>query len=241
MAAYLSVVPNDNKLHPAMIWVSGGFGNEIGDVWTERNEENDQSAFVIGEVGVIMMYPSQRGGNSNPGADETCYGEIDDILAAASFLSKQKGIDPKRIYLGGHSTGGTKVLLAAECSKMFRAVFSCGAITSVIDYGEDDMTFETNDTMEIKMRAPIAWLKSIHTPVYVFEGASGSSNIGALRKLEERAKEEHNPYIHFYEVENKDHFSALQPVCKIIARKIMEDLTGGEPKMDFTADIKAIP
>ena len=37
------------------------------------------------------------------------------------FLAAQPYVDPARIYLGGHSTGGTLALLVAECSETFRA------------------------------------------------------------------------------------------------------------------------
>ena len=66
-----------------------------------------------------MMFPSLRGGNDNPGNKEGFLGEVDDVLAAADFLSKQEFVDPNRIYLGGHSTGGTLVLLVAACSNKF--------------------------------------------------------------------------------------------------------------------------
>ena len=75
-----------------------------------------------------MMFPSLRGGNDNPGVREGFFGEVDDVLAAAEYLSKQAFVDPQRIYLGGHSTGGTLVLLVAECSGRFRAVFSFGPV-----------------------------------------------------------------------------------------------------------------
>lgn len=56
-----------------------------------------------------MMFPSLRGGNDNPGVKEGFLAEVDDVLAAADFLGKQNYVDPGRIYLGGHSTGGTLV------------------------------------------------------------------------------------------------------------------------------------
>jgi dipeptidyl aminopeptidase/acylaminoacyl peptidase len=61
-----------------------------------------------------MMFPSLRGGNDNPGRHGGFYGEVDDVLAAHDYLSRQPYVDPKRIYPGGHSTGGTLALLTAE-------------------------------------------------------------------------------------------------------------------------------
>lgn len=237
MAAYLGKIPDDKKLYPAMIWITGGFGNDIGDVWSKQDPDNDQSAAVFRKAGIVMMHPSQRGGNMNPGYDETCYGEIDDILAAADFLAKQPGIDTNRIYLGGHSTGGTKVLLAAECSKRFRAVFSFGPAASAKLYGDEYLSYDTTNSIETDMRSPYLWLPSIKTPTYIFEGEGG--NISSLRFMEKTANDEQNKFTHFYGVKNKDHFSVLQPVSKIIAEKIIADADGNETQMNFEKEIES--
>ena len=106
MAAYASPPPADGKRHPAIIWIFGGFDNSIGEIaWQKGPAANDQSAIVFREAGILMMYPSLRGGNRNPGFTESFYGEVDDVLAAADYLSKLDYVDTNRIYLGGHSTG----------------------------------------------------------------------------------------------------------------------------------------
>jgi predicted esterase len=81
-----------------------------------------------------MMFPSLRGGNDNPGVKEGFWSEVDDVLAATDYLAQQDFVDPQRIYLGGHSSGGTPVLLAAECSDRYRAVFSFGPAASAAGY-----------------------------------------------------------------------------------------------------------
>src|SRR5436305_720847 len=130
-AAYLSPDPRDGKKHPAIIWITGGDCNSIGDVWTPEPRDNDQTAAAYRKAGILMMFPSLRGGNVNPGVREGFLGEVDDVLAAADFLAQQTYVEPGRIYLGGHSTGGTLVLLVAECSDRFRAVFSFGPVSDV--------------------------------------------------------------------------------------------------------------
>src|SRR5436305_14755455 len=109
-----------------------------------------------------MMFPSLRGGNDNPGQKEGFLGEVDDVLAARDFLEKQPYVDPKRIYLGGHSTGGTLALLVAECSDRFRAVFAFGPIDDVAGYGRNSvfLPFDLSDPREINVRSPIYWLDS---------------------------------------------------------------------------------
>jgi hypothetical protein len=85
LAAYLSPDPGDGKKHPAIIWITGGDCNSIGDVWSLTLAANDQSARQYRNVGIVMMFPSLRGGNDNPGTKEGYYGEVDDVIAATGF------------------------------------------------------------------------------------------------------------------------------------------------------------
>ena len=89
-----------------------------------------------------MMFPALRGGNDNPGIKEGFLGEVDDVLAAAALLRRQPYVDPDRIYLGGHSTGGTMVLIVAELSDRFRAIFSFGPADDVRGYPDQFTPFD---------------------------------------------------------------------------------------------------
>jgi hypothetical protein len=178
LPAYVSRAPMDGRRHPAIIWIVGGFSNSISQIaWTPGPVENDQSASIFWQKGIITMYPSLRGGNENPGFIENFYGEVDDVLAAADYLSKQSYIDPEKIYLGGHSTGGTLALLTAECSARFRAVFSFGPVDNILGYGKDEIFYAFGDDKESLLRSPGHWLESIRSPTFVFEGAKQPSNI----------------------------------------------------------------
>ncbi|MFT5526853.1 MAG: hypothetical protein ACI9HK_004833, partial [Pirellulaceae bacterium] len=130
LAAYVTGDPADGKKHPAIVWITGGDNNSIGDIWSPMPRSNDQSASGFRKAGIVMMFPSQRGGNDNPGKREGFYGEVDDILAATEHLEKLPYVDPDQIYLGGHSTGGTMVMVVAACSDRFRAVFALGPVAA---------------------------------------------------------------------------------------------------------------
>jgi dipeptidyl aminopeptidase/acylaminoacyl peptidase len=60
---------------------------------------------------------------------------VDDVIVATEYLRAQPHVDPDRIYLGGHSTGGTLVQLVAASSDQYRAVFSFGPMDDVGGYG----------------------------------------------------------------------------------------------------------
>jgi dipeptidyl aminopeptidase/acylaminoacyl peptidase len=230
MAAYVGVSPNDGQKHPAIIWIVGGFDNSIGEVsWAPADPTNDQSASAFRKAGIVMMYPSLRGGNRNPGSVEGFYGEVDDVLAAADFLAKQTYVDSNRIYLGGHSTGGTLALLIAELDSRFRAVFAFGPVNDIRGYGSENLPFRLLDRKESELRSPGRWLHGIHNPTFVFEGTR-QSNIGELTLLSHRS---HNPLIQFHRLEGATHFSGLAPVSRLIAEKIVAD-TGPEANLNFT-------
>jgi dipeptidyl aminopeptidase/acylaminoacyl peptidase len=160
LAAYLTPDPGDGARHPAIVWITGGDCNTIDDaIWQEQPPENEQSASAFRKAGIVQMFPSLRGGNSNPGSKEGFFGEVDDVLGAAQFLTRQEYVDPQRIYLGGHSSGGTLVLLvAAAASDRFRAVFSFGPADDLHKYGTEYQPFDTSNAREFELRAPARWL-----------------------------------------------------------------------------------
>ena len=230
LTAYLSPDPEDGKKHPAIIWMTGGDSNSIGELWQAKPRSNDQTAAQYRQAGIIVMFPSLRGGNDNPGKKDAFYNEVQDILAAADFLAKQSYVDANRIYLGGHSTGGTLVLLTAEISNRFRAVFSFGPVDDVSYYGKNllPVDFTKLDPRETSLRAPINWLSSVRSRVFVIEGQQG--NISSLIELKQKST---NPLISFLAVNGASHFSVLAPSNELIAKKILND-TGPKVQISLT-------
>ncbi len=198
-------------------------------MWKRAPASNDQTASQYREAGIVMMFPSLRGGNKNPGSQENFFGEVDDVLAAAEYLAKQDFVDPARIYLGGHSTGGTLVMLVAESAPKFRAVFSFGPAEDISGYpAQFRSAVNMSDAREVELRSPGRWLHSIQSPTFVFEGTDG--NLGSLQAM---AQASSNPKAKFFAVKGATHFSVLAPVNKLVAKKILAD-TGAEPNLAFT-------
>ena len=229
MAAYLSVPRDPQTKSPAIVWITGGDCNSIGDVWEENPRENDQSASAFRKAGIVMMFPSLRGGNQNPGVQEGFYGEVDDIIAATDYLARQPFVDPKRIYLGGHSTGGTMVLLVAACSDKYRAVFSFGPVDELDGYPDQFLPFNVKNSREMELRAPIKWLKDIKNPTFVFEGQTG--NISSLVAM---SKSSRGTQVKLFPIMGGDHFSILAPLNELLAKKVLAD-TGPQCNISFLA------
>ena len=74
-------------------------------------------------------------------------GEVDDILAATDHLAALPYVDAEQIYLGGHSTGGTMVMLVGECSDRYRAIFALGPVAAQ-QYGGEMVYCDPGDWMK---------------------------------------------------------------------------------------------
>jgi dipeptidyl aminopeptidase/acylaminoacyl peptidase len=232
MSAYVSPDPGDGKKHPLIIWLVGGFSNSIGGhLWKDADASNDQTAAAYRKAGVLMMFPSLRGGNDNPGKVEVCFGEVNDVIAAAEHAKKLPYVDPARIYLGGHSTGGTLALVVAGSTDLFRAVISYGPVHSVAGYGQDNLPFDGRDTAELIARAPLACLGEIKSRTFILEGTE-DGNLDSVRKLSKASK---NAQLHFHEVPGATHFNILAPFNKLMAGKLLAD-TGNTCEISLTAD-----
>ncbi|QDV06430.1 Prolyl oligopeptidase family protein [Planctomycetes bacterium Poly30] len=224
LSAYLCVprsipdarVPSE-KGRTAIVWITGGYPTARGGayVFEKGPPENDQSAAPFREAGIVMLFPTVRGTATNPGLQEGMFGEVDDVIAAGEYLRSVPGIDPERVYLGGHSTGGTLVLLVAESTDLFRATFSFGPVGELADYGGRTWTFDAGDEREWRLRSPLHYLGAITAPTYVFEGDGG--NIEDLVKLREGNG---NPRVRMIDLEGADHFEALTPINRLLAEKI---------------------
>ncbi|CBJ80533.1 hypothetical protein XBJ2_680019 [Xenorhabdus bovienii str. Jollieti] len=237
MAAFLSAPPlNNDKKYPAVIWLIGGYGG-IGNsdfFWSEQPEDNDQSASAFRRDGLVLMIPSFRGENVNPGRYEMFYGELRDIESARQYLAKLPYVDQNRIYLAGHSTGGTRALLASEYSKGFRAVFSLGGIPDLrlrLEYGSVPVAvpFDQNNPEEFELRSPRTFLSSIKSPTFYFEGEK--SYWDEFDEIKQIVEDKGIP-LHIYAIQGGDHFNIILPLTKMIAEKILSD-TGEKTNIQF--------
>lgn len=224
LAAYVTTPAAGDAKKPAVVWAHGGFGGIDED---SLDPDGDAAGFV--QAGFVVVQPSWRGENDNPGRFELFLGEVDDAVAAVDYAAGLPGVDPARVYLAGHSTGGTITLLAAGVSDKVRCAFSLGGAPDLdhvlsasrgIGYG--NTPFNWRDKKEREVRSPIRFVNHLKAPVFYFEGAEDSDYDRDARKMESLAKKAGRPFTAFI-VPRNDHFTIVTPVTKLIAAKIAAD------------------
>lgn len=222
MAAYLTRDPGDGQKRPAVIWAHGGFGG----VGLETLEFEPASLFA--DAGFVVMCPSWRGENDNPGKYEMFYGEVDDAVAAVEYVAKLQYVDPNRIYMVGHSTGGTITLLTVEATPKLRAAFSFGGapdIGSIVRFGGigyGNTPFDWTDKKERRLRSAIDYIHHVRTPTFYFEGTLSDDYLDDARRMEKFAQKAGAP-VKVFLVDDFDHFELPEPICEMLVNKIKAD------------------
>src|SRR5688500_14802681 len=235
LVAYLTPDKNDGKKRPAIVWAHGGFGG-IGEYyWSPQPADNDQTPKAFLDAGFVVMLPSWRGENENPGKFELFMGEVDDAVAAVDYVSKLPYVDAKRIYFGGHSTGGTITLLTALSSDKIRAAFSFGGATDlakVIEAGGYGNTpFDTTNPQETFLRSASNFIHTLRTPTWYLEGSIAFGSETAL-EMQQKADAAKAP-LHTRIVEGGNHFDIMRPLTALVAAKAAAD-TGATCNIQIT-------
>lgn len=114
-------LPNEQKLHPAVILVHGsGPGDRDEALYALKPFRDLSSGLASQGIAVLRYekrtreYPAQFSASPNTTIKEEAE---DDVLAAIELLRTTKGVDPKQIYVLGHSQGGFMMPRLLELDK----------------------------------------------------------------------------------------------------------------------------
>lgn len=232
LAAYLTPPPTDGKKYPTIIWLHGNLGGIGKWLWDDY-----QYTGAFRKSGFVVMCPSLRAQNNNPGRFELFYGEVEDIVHAIAYLRKLSYVDSQRIYVIGHDIGGTLALLTAQAVDNIRAVFSIGGAADIHDalrfeIPEECIPFDYTIADEISMRSAIHFTSLLQAPTFYFVDPN-SPYANKARKMQLVARKAAVPLKVFANAQNLSH--VLQPLNELIAKKISID-TGPTCKISFRKD-----
>jgi dipeptidyl aminopeptidase/acylaminoacyl peptidase len=160
-------VPSKNKKYPAVIFLHGGFSFGLED-WTMTQAYRDS--------GFVVFSPMLRGENGQQGTFTMFYDETDDVLASIKYLKSLPYIDADRIYLSGHSVGGTIAMLTSMLTTEIKAAASFSGSPDQMIYCKYGIPaklipFDTNDVRECEMRSPLSYARSFKIPMRIYYGS----------------------------------------------------------------------
>ncbi len=182
LVAWMSDATDHRRRAPAVLFLHGGNALWPGH-W-------DLTRPYI-EAGYIAMMPAVRAENGLPGAFSGFYDETFDVLAAAEVLRRQPGVDPERMYLAGHSVGGTLTMLTAMSTPMFRAASAFSGNPDARAFFRrfsQDVRFDTSDPREFDMRSAACFAGSFKCPMLLLHGTGERGSDAAIRLTEKRAR-----------------------------------------------------
>jgi dienelactone hydrolase len=191
---------------PAVLFLHGGFA---------FGEDDWEQCQPFRDAGFVVMTPMVRGENGLPGDYSMFYNEVDDVLAAADSLAKMPHVDGKRMYVAGHSVGGTLTLLAAMTSDRFKAAASFSGSPDQVAWsrGQPDVVpFDPAISREYQMRSPLAFPRSFKCPVRLYYGSKEILFSASSQKTAQLAKDA-NLDVAAVSVPG-DHMSSVAPAMK---------------------------
>ena len=182
LRAWASAPPPGGARRPAVLFLHGGFAFGADD-W--------QQTQPFREAGFAVLSPTLRGENGLPGSYSMFYDEVDDVLASAEALARLPDVDSNRLYVCGHSVGGTLTLLSAMTSNRFRAAASFSGSPDQIAWARGQfelVPFDPADQREFQMRSPLAFPRSFRCPVRIYYGEQEFFFASSSQKLAQLAK-----------------------------------------------------
>ena len=122
-------------------------------------------------AGYVTMVMSFRGTLDNGGSFNESHGGLDDVLAALEFLKKQPEVDPKNIFVAGHSSAASLTLRLAQVSEVPRAVAAFSGVTDWTEGYKDKLESVSEETKKfLTESSPITNAGETKCPVLLTHG-----------------------------------------------------------------------
>ena len=205
LKGWVSSDPGDGQKYPAVVYAHGGYAFD---------EQDWRDTALYQKAGYIVMTPAFRGENGNPGNFECFYGEVDDLVAAGNYLAGLPYVDNSKIFLAGHSIGGSMSILASMIPSPFIAIAAFGgAPNPAIFYEKQGWSgyapFDARNPRECLLRLAMAFPESVRRPLHMYYGEADTELVAQAKTFSRAAQDKGKPARMW--VLKGNHFTSLQP------------------------------
>lgn len=148
------------------------------------------------DAGFVVLLPTLRGENHNPGHCEMFLSEVKDAMNAVRWLHSQRIVDSKRIYTFGHSAGGViSALLSLHEGLPVRLGGSSGGLYDVelFDAIRSRVPFDLGNPVERQLRVlpgNTQWMKRRHV---AYVGQEDLPLHNAVKRVREQLRPQKDP------------------------------------------------
>jgi esterase/lipase len=203
------------KPFPALVYFHGGFA------FTSRDFEN---CLPFLEAGFVVLCPTFRGENGNPGHFEMWYGEVDDARAAVKWLAQQPYVDRERVYVFGHHIGGgIAALLSLFDDVPIQHGGSSGGLYNAKEFVQwvNILPFDRGRPEEYEMRLLLGHLRDMKHRHYAYLGTTDP-----LQRSKEFAEKEMAEVSHRLEIIDieGDHATSLDAALEAYRKRIADEM-----------------
>ena len=178
---YGAPVTMTQERHPGLLYCHGGYAIHADTVSEVRPYTNK---------GFVVLIPTWRGENGNPGNYEMCYGEVDDAANALDYLRSMPNVDREQVFATGIGMGGTIAMLLAESTSNLKKAAACSAYPNMFEAGPySGAPFDPKDDQELNLRSPARHVNSLKCPLYLEYGNEDEESRKYLLQAREMKKD----------------------------------------------------
>jgi len=195
--------PSGGRQLHGFLWKPAGSGPFRAIVWNHGSERLPGSQPALAEFytahSYVFFVPHRRGQGRSPGdyiqeqvaqtppreraqrVVELLQAEVDDVIAALSYLKSQPLVDPTRIAISGCSYGGIQTLLAGERDLNVKAL---------VPFAPGAMAWEQNQLLQDRLIQAVDHAK---VPVFLIQ-AENDYSLGPSHVLSKEANKKHKDF-----------------------------------------------
>lgn len=141
------------------------------------------------------------------------FGVSDALEAIHLVLAKYPQIDPKRLYVAGHSSAGTLALQIAASSDQFRACIAFAPITDVVTDRKQALvtidTFVPGFSEAIRLASPNNRITALQCPIFLFHSTDDSRVPPAGIVAFKNALLAQGKSVKYVSVDSGDHYDSM--------------------------------
>ena len=163
------------------------------------------------DAGYVVLLPTLRGENRNPGHCELFLSEVKDGMNAVRWIASQKFVDRARVYTFGHSAGGViSAMLSLHDGLPIRMGGSSGGLYDVdlFDAIANRVPFDLNNPIERELRVLPGNLRWMKRPHVAYVGKEDMPLRGAVTSVREELRTVKRPQLRVI-LHSGNHNSAL--------------------------------